>query len=50
MKLAKKGSNFTHPLMIKKKKEFGSRSFSALGFFFVHSEEDERHCGGKNPS
>lgn len=31
MKLVKKGSNFTHPLMIKKK-EFGSRSFSAWVF------------------
>lgn len=50
MKLAKKGSNFTHPLMIKKKKKNLALAHLAHGFFFVHSEEDGRHCGGKNPS
>lgn len=50
MKLVKKGSNFTHPLMIKKKKNLALASHLLCGFFFVHSEEDGRHCGGKNPS
>lgn len=49
MKLVKKGSNFTHPLMIKKK-HLALASHLLCGFFFVHSEEDGRHCGGKNPS
>lgn len=49
MKLVKKGSNFTHPLMIKKKKRIWLLPLIyCVGFSFVHSEEDRRHCGGKN--